>query len=224
MRILVVEDDELVASGIKHGLPKAGYTVDVVDSAEAADEYLKTEKFDLAVVDIGLPGEDGLEFIRRMRGRGNRLPMLILSARTRMEDTVRGLDVGADDYMVKPFRLPELAARIRALIRRSHSIADSCLRHGPLVLDTAARSGELGGESLDLTNREWAILEMLLMASPNVVSKARLVQALAGWDKDITQNAIEVHMSRLRAKLAAGEIGIRTVRGIGYRIDPFVET
>ncbi len=172
------------------------------------------------MVDIGLPGEDGLSFIRRLRSRRDSLPILILSARTRLEDTIKGLDVGADDYMVKPFRLPELAARIRALIRRSNSIADSCLRHGPLVLDIAAHSGTLAGVPLELTNREWAILEMLLMASPNVVSKSRLVQALAGWDKDITPNAVEVHVSRLRPKLSAGGVGIRTVRGIGYRIDP----
>jgi DNA-binding response OmpR family regulator len=137
-----------------------------------------------------------------------------------MEDTINGLDVGADDYMVKPFRLPELVARMRALIRRSHAVTDAALRHGPLSLNTATREATLAGRPLELTNREWAILEALLMASPNVLNKSRLVQTLAGWDKDITPNAVEVHVSRLRAKLAASGMEIRTVRGIGYRIDP----
>lgn len=219
MRVLVVEDDELVADGLKQGLAQAGLTVDVAGSAEQAEAFLGTEEFDLAVVDIGLPKADGLTLIHRLRGRGDSLPVLVLSARGSMEDTISGLDVGADDYMIKPFRLPELVARIRALIRRSHAVADSCLRHGSLMLDTARRTASLGERPLELTNREWSILENLLMASPNVVSKDKLVQSLAGWDKDITPNAIEVHVSRLRGKLAAGRIGIRTVRGIGYRID-----
>ena len=133
--------------------------------------------------------------------------------------TIRGLDAGADDYMSKPYRLPEVAARIRALIRRSNAVADACLSHDGLRLDTRSRTATLNDEPLELTNREWAILELLLMASPAVVSKDRLVQSLAGWDKDITPNAIEVHVSRLRHKLATGTIVIRTVRGIGYRVD-----
>lgn len=224
MRILIVEDDDLVASGIKQGLRHFGYTVDLANSAEEAERSLKLETFDLAVVDIGLPGLDGLTFIRRLRAGDNAIPVLVLSARASMEDTVKGLDVGADDYMCKPFRLPELVARIRALIRRANALTDASLRHGSLSLDTATRSATLDDRPLDLTNREWAILEKLLMASPGVVSKDRLVQSLAGWDKDITPNAIEVHVSRLRAKLAAGNIEIRTVRGIGYRMDPVPET
>jgi DNA-binding response OmpR family regulator len=147
------------------------------------------------------------------------MPTLVLTAKGDMEDTIRGLDSGADDYMVKPYRLPEVAARVRALIRRANAVTDACLRHNGLCLDTRQRVATLNGEALELTNREWAILEMLLMASPAVVSKDKLVQSLAGWDKDITPNAIEVHVSRLRAKLAPGEIVIRTVRGIGYRVD-----
>jgi len=223
VRILVVEDDDLVACGIKQCLLQAGYTADMAGSAESAELSLKSETFDLAVVDIGLPGLDGLTFIRHLRKRDNPIPVLVLSARASMEDTIKGLDVGADDYMVKPFRLPELVARIRALIRRSHAITDASLRHGQLMLNTATRDATLDEQPLELTNREWAILETLLMASPNVVSKHRLVQSLAGWDKDITLNAIEVHISRLRAKLATGNIEIRTVRGIGYRMDPVLE-
>ncbi|MEK8030349.1 response regulator [Ideonella sp. DXS29W] len=223
MRLLVVEDDGLVAAGLKQGLTRAGYTVDVAGSAEAAEASVKNESFDLAVVDIGLPGSDGLTLIRRWRSEGRALPVLVLSARSSMEDTISGLDVGADDYLGKPFRLPELAARIRALIRRAHAVAETVLRHGALQLDTATHSATLAGAPLELTPREWAILEILMLASPNVVSKDRLVQGLAGWDKDITPNAVEVHVSRLRAKLGIGGIEIRTVRGIGYRLDAPVE-
>lgn len=219
MRILIVEDDVLVAKGLKQGLQQLGYTVDVAGSAEDAAAFVLGEIFDMALVDIGLPKADGLCFIRQLRKQENRLPVLILSARESMEDTIRGLDAGADDYMTKPYRLPEVAARMRALIRRSNAITDACLRHDGLCLDTRSRTASLNNEPLELTNREWAILEMLLMASPGVVSKEKLVQSLAGWDKDITQNAIEVHMSRLRSKLLSGSINIRTVRGIGYRVD-----
>lgn len=219
MRILIVEDDELVAQGLKQGLQQLGYTVDLAASAESAEDFFGHEDFDMALVDIGLPGRDGLELIRRLRAAGNSTPILMLTARGSMDDTVRGLDAGADDYLAKPYRLPEVAARMRALIRRSNALADACLQHGGLRLDTCSRQATLGGEALELTGREWAILEMLLMASPAVVSKDRLVQSLAGWDKDITPNAIEVHVSRLRAKLAPGAVVIRTVRGIGYRVD-----
>ncbi|WP_292979514.1 response regulator [Nitrosomonas sp.] len=219
MRILVVEDDSLVASGIKQGLANAGYAVDVAKSAENAESHLQGENFDLAVVDIGLPDTDGLTLVQRLRARKMRLPVLVLTARGSMEDTIAGLDVGADDYMTKPFRLPELIARIRALIRRAHSVASTELRHDQLILNTGSHTATLHGEPLVLTMREWTILETLLLASPKVVSKEKLLQSLTGWDKNITPNAIEVHVSRLRAKIAPGGIEIRTVRGIGYRID-----
>lgn len=219
MRILIVEDDSLVAQGLKQGLMQLGYTVDVASSAEEAEVCVQGEVFDIALVDLSLPRADGLQFIGQLRARGNHLPTLILTASDSMEDTVKGLDAGADDYMTKPYRLPEVAARIRALIRRSHALADACLRHDGICLDTRTRTATLNDAALDLTNREWAILEMLLMASPAVVSKDKLAQRLAGWDKDITPNAIEVHISRLRQKLSADSIPIRTVRGIGYRID-----
>lgn len=219
MRILIVEDDNLVAQGLKQGLQQMGYTCDVAQSAEEAEACINGEVFDIALVDISLPRADGLSFIRQLRSRGNRLPALVLTASDSMDDTVSGLDAGADDYMTKPYRLPEVAARIRALIRRSNAIADACLRHDGLCLDTRVHTATLNGAELELTNREWAILEILLMASPAVVSKDKLVQRLAGWDKDVTPNAIEVHLSRLRQKLTAGSIVIRTVRGIGYRID-----
>lgn len=219
MRILIVEDDRLVAEGLKQGLQQGGYTVDLVSDAESAEFFLSSEPFDIALVDIGLPGIDGFELIRRLRQRGEGLPVIVLTARTSVEDTVIGLDTGADDYLAKPYRLPEVLARVRALIRRANAISDACLRHDALLMDTRTRTATLNGEALELTNREWAILELLIFSSPNVVSKDKLVQNLAGWDKDITPNAIEVHISRLRSKLAPGKVVIRTVRGIGYRVD-----
>ncbi len=219
MRILVVEDDTLVAEGIKQGLEREHFTVDVVGSAEQAETYLHGEHFDLLIVDLGLPKADGFSLVRQLRQTGQKTPVLILTARDTLEDCVKGLEVGADDYMVKPFRLPELVARIRALIRRAHSITDSKLSHGELELDTARHTATLKGQALELTNREWAILELLLMQSPKVVSKDKIVQALAGWDVDLSPNAIEVYISRLRSKLAASGVLIRTIRGMGYRID-----
>jgi len=220
MRVLIIEDDELVANGLKQGLQQLQYTVDLASSAEEAAAVMSHELFDIAVVDIGLPKSDGLSFVAGLRASGNVMPVLILSARDTMDDTVNGLDAGADDYMTKPFRLPELGARLRALLRRSHDKADARIRHGHLTLDTRSHLATLNdGSLIDLTKREWDILEILLLASPNVVSKDKLLQSLAGWDKDITPNAIEVHISRLRSKLEHIPVMIRTIRGIGYRVD-----
>jgi DNA-binding response OmpR family regulator len=220
MRLLIVEDDALLADGLREGLLRSGFTVDHLGNAEQAEiQFAAGEVFDLAIVDLGLPGRDGLSLIRSLRGRGLTLPVLILTARDALEDCVKGLEAGADDYMSKPFRLPELIARVRALIRRAHAVTSTRLRHGSLELDTAAHTASLAGAALELTQREWAILELLLLESPKVVSKDRLLQSLAGWDKEMTPNAVEVHVSRLRAKLADAAIDIRTVRGIGYRVD-----
>ncbi len=220
MRILVVEDDPLVASGIKEGLRLARFTVDLVGRAEQAEAQIRAgEVFDLAIIDLGLPGMDGLSLIRQLRQSGIQLPILILTARDSLEDCVQGLEVGADDYMTKPFRLPELAARVRALVRRANSVVSSILNYGALELDTTRHSATLAGMPLELTLSEWTLLETMVMLSPQVASKARLLQTLSGWDKDMSANAIEVHVSRLRAKLADSGLCIRTVRGIGYRLD-----
>jgi DNA-binding response OmpR family regulator len=220
MRILVVEDDPLVSSGIKEGLGLADFTVDLFDRAEHALSQLRAgETFDLAVVDLGLPGMDGHALIECLRRQDHRLPVLILTARDTLEDCVKGLEAGADDYMTKPFRLAELVARVRALIRRSNAITTSKLSCGPLEFDTSSRLVTVSGSELDLTTRERALLEVLMMQCPQVSSKTKLLQTLSGWDKDMTPNAIEVHVFRLRAKLAASGITIRTVRGIGYRLD-----
>jgi DNA-binding response OmpR family regulator len=218
MRILVVEDDALVADAIRRGLSEAGYAVDHVESAERAGTALGTESFDLAVVDIGLPGADGLVLLQRMRRAGTAVPVLILTARDALADRVNALDLGADDYLVKPFALPELVARCRALIRRSRSAASAELVIGELRLDLAARRVEVEGKAVSLTRREWAVLECLSLNIGRVVAKDRLLQAIANWDEDIGANAIEVYVSRLRTKLG-GSAPIRTVRGLGYRLD-----
>ncbi|WP_079432979.1 response regulator [Zoogloea sp. LCSB751] len=219
MRILVVEDDKTLAAGLVEGLEREGFMVDRLEAAEPAEAVLQHTAYDLAIVDIGLPGMDGLELIRRVRRRNVLTPILILTARDGLDDRVVGLDVGGDDYLVKPFLLPELLARIRALIRRSRAAASMMLSVGPLALDVQRRSATLAGAGLELTGREWDVLEQLALAAPKVVAKQKLTDSLSQWDKEITPNAVEIYVSRLRSKLASSGVGIRTVRGIGYRIE-----
>lgn len=219
MRILLIEDDVMVARGIREGLEKTGNAVDHSVAAEPVESSIELTQYDLAIVDIGLPGMSGHEFIRRLRRRGIKVPILILTARDGVDDRVIGLDLGADDYMVKPFHLPELQARVRALIRRSRSVASSELGAGLLSLDLSRMTATINGAPLELTGREWDILQQLLLASPNVVSKQKMVESLSEWDNELTLNAIEIYISRLRAKLQGGGVEIRTLRGIGYRLD-----
>jgi DNA-binding response OmpR family regulator len=219
MRLLLVEDDLMVASGIKLGLSDAGYTVDWVGSAERAEQALDKDSFDAAILDIGLPGVDGLELTRRVRARGLAMPVLILTARDALHDRVQGLDLGADDYMVKPFELPELLARLRALLRRSQAATTAVLGFGALEMDTAQRRATLAGQALELGPREWTVLEYMLLQAPKPAAKDKLLAALTGWDKEITPNAIEVYVSRLRAKLEPAGIRLRAVRGFGYRLE-----
>lgn len=218
MRVLLVEDDDTLAAGLAEGLARAGYAVDRVASAERAYPALALAAYDLAIVDIGLPGEDGYALLRRLRAAGQTLPVLMLTARDALDDRVRGLDTGADDYLVKPCLLPELLARVRALLRRSRSDGRPLLGFGPLVLDPSCRSAQLAGVPLELTGREWDVLEHLVLAAPRVVAKQRLIDGLSQWDRELTPNAVEIYVSRLRAKLAPAVL-IRTVRGIGYRLD-----
>ena len=218
MRILIVEDDELVADALKRGLAAAGFTVDRLASAEKAELALTQEAFDVAVIDIGLPGIDGLTLVRRLRRAGCGTPVLILTARDGLADRVDALDLGADDYLTKPFELAEVAARCRALVRRTRSATSAELRIGALTLDLAGRAALLDGQALDLTRREWSILESLVLEAGRVVRKEHLLRAIAGWDEELSPNAVEVHVSRLRAKLGDA-VSIRTVRGLGYRLD-----
>ena len=219
MRLLLVEDDVMVASGMKLGLCDAGYTVDWVGSGERAVQALEAESFDLAIVDIGLPGMDGLQLTQRIRASGCTMPVLILTARDALQDRVQGLDLGADDYMLKPFELPELLARLRALLRRSQAATSAVLSFGPLEMDTAHRRVTLAGQLMELGPREWSVLEYLLLQAPKPAAKDKLLLALTGWDKEITPNAIEVYVSRLRAKLEPAGIALRAIRGFGYRLE-----
>ena len=224
MRLLLVEDDVLVASGVKLGLSDAGYAVDWVGSAERALEVSQSESFDIAVIDIGLPRMDGLALTQALRQSGPAMPVLILTARDALNDRVQGLDNGADDYMVKPFELPELLARLRALLRRSQAATSAVLKFGPLELDTALRSASIcqagaSRQALELGPREWAVLEYLLLQAPKPSNKDKLLHALTGWDKEITPNAVEVYISRLRAKLEPFGIALKAIRGFGYRLE-----
>lgn len=227
MRLLLVEDDVMVASGIKLGLANAGYAVDWVGSGERAEEVLRTEVFDAAIIDIGLPNMDGLELTKRLRRpemASHNMPVLILTARDALHDRVQGLDLGADDYMVKPFELPELLARLRALLRRSQAATSAVLTFGPIELDTANRrawANKEGGQQapIELGPREWTVMEYLLINAPKPASKEKLLQALTGWDKEITPNAVEVYISRLRGKLEPHGVALRSIRGFGYRLE-----
>jgi DNA-binding response OmpR family regulator len=203
---------------MRRGLSQAGFAVDHVISAELAEAALAHETFDLLLVDIGLPGADGFELVRRLRRGSNATPVLIVTARDAVSDRVGALDLGADDYLVKPFALPELAARCRALIRRSKSASNPDVAVGPLRLDIARRETRVNTRAVELTRREWAILECLALHAGQVVAKDRLQQAISTWEDGITTNAVEVYISRLRGKLGE-EVAIRTVRGLGYRLD-----
>jgi two-component system, OmpR family, response regulator len=223
MRLLLVEDDVMVASGVKLGLSGAGYAVDWVGSGERALEVLKTETFDAAIIDLGLPKMDGLELTQLMRQAGHAMPILILTARDALEDRVHGLDNGADDYMVKPFELPELLARLRALLRRSQAATSSSVTFGPITLDTAMRQAHAQTnqtqQGIELGPREWTVLEYLMLQAPKPAAKEKILAALTGWDKEITANAVEVYISRLRGKLEPHGVALRSIRGFGYRLE-----
>ena len=230
MRLLLVEDDVLVASGVKLGLTQAGYAVDWAGSAERALERTRSESFDIAVVDLGLPVMDGLELTRALRQAGHTMPVMILTARDALADRVQGLDEGADDYLVKPCELPELLARLRALLRRSQAATSAVLRCGPLELDTALRTAQIvlpvrdsagvpQRQLLELGPREWAVMEYLLLQAPKPASKERLLLALTGSDQEISANAVEVYISRLRAKLEPHGLALKSIRGVGYRLE-----
>ncbi len=216
MRILIVEDDASLGAGLKTGLGQDGYAADWVQDAAAAEHALRLEHFDLVVLDLGLPGRDGLALLRDLRRDGFCLPVLILTARDAVAERVAGLDAGADDYLIKPCDLDELSARIRALRRRSQGNSGSVLRVGDLTLDSVGRQVTLGDRLLCLSPREYALLETLLGSPDQVVPRARLQAATYGWGDEVESNALEVHIHHLRRKL--GKDRIQTVRGVGYRL------
>lgn len=219
MRILIVEDDALLADGLARALRQSGYVVDWAKDGKQADAWLTDQEYDLALLDIGLPGLDGSEVLQRLRSRKQHTPVLVLSAREEIEERVRLLDLGADDYLVKPVILSELEARVRALIRRGRATPEPELQVGKLRLDTVGKRAWLGEVPLELTAREWGALEYLASRVNRIVSKEQIMQSLYGWDEEITPNAVEKFISRLRCKLETAGIIIRTVRGLGYYLE-----
>lgn len=220
MRILIAEDDQVLADGLLRTLRAAGAAVDHVANGEDADAaLLMHDGFGLLILDLGLPKLGGLEVLRRLRARGSRLPVLILTAADSVEDRVRGLDLGADDYMAKPFALAELEARVRALVRRGNGAASSVIQHGPLVYDQAGRVATIDGKMVELSARELSLLEVLLQRAGRLVSKEQLVERLCEWGDEVSTNAIEVYIHRLRKKIERGPIRIATVRGLGYCLE-----
>jgi len=223
VRILIAEDDEVLADGLSRSLRAAGYAVDVVGNGQAADSALAAQHFDVLILDLGLPELAGLEVLRRLRARDSRIPVLILTAADSVEQRVKGLDLGADDYMAKPFALSELEARVRALTRRSLAGAQALMRNGPLALDPAGKVATLNDLPLELSARELGLLEILISRPGRLVSKEQLVDHLCEWGEEVSTNAIEVYVHRLRKKIEPGGIRIVTVRGLGYSMRRVVE-
>lgn len=217
MRLLLVEDDELLGDAVKTGLTQFGYVVDWLRDGEAARAALKTESFELIILDLGLPKMSGLQFLQHIRNESNNTPVIILTARESVEDRVKGLDSGADDYLIKPFDLNELSARIRALVRRSQGRADTSIQYRNLHLDPAAHEVLVDGQLVNVPRREFALLQKLLENIGQVLSREQLMQSIYGWEEDVDSNALEVHIHNLRKKLNAHYI--RTIRGIGYMIE-----
>ena len=219
MRILLVEDDKLLGDGIKTGLKHFSYTVDWVEKGGFALQALQTDSFELIVLDLGLPDIDGIELVKKIRKSGAaNTPILILTARDQIEDKLSGLNAGADDYMIKPFDLRELEARIRVLSRRNHGHADDMIEIGQLHLNLSAHTAEYCGAVLTLSRREFQLLRVLVENQNRVLSRAQLEQMAYGWDDEIESNAVEVHIHNLRKKMSNNQV-IKTIRGVGYMLN-----
>lgn len=218
MHVLLVEDDAVLADGLTRILQGHGMLVEVVGNGTQADQVLQRAEVAVVVLDIGLPGIDGFEVVRRLRARGSAIPVLLLTARDAVEDRVRGLETGADDYLVKPFATAELVARIKALARRN-TPKPAVLSLGDLTLDTDGKRARIKDRVIDLSVREWAVLEYLMQHGTRVVSKQQIIDAILPWGDDLTLNAVEVYISRLRLKIADAGISIRTIRGFGYLLE-----
>ena len=216
MRVLLVEDDEMIGKAVCQGLRGAGFVVDWVVDAPSAESSLSTHRYDLAILDLGLPSRDGMALLRSLRARGDELPVLIASARDAVADRISGLNAGADDYMTKPFDLDEMIARAHAVVRRRAGSAGPELRAGQLSLNPAERRVTLRGVEVNLSPREFAILEALMRRPAVVLSREQLEEAVYGWGDEVGSNAVEVHLHHLRRKLGADTI--RNVRGVGYRL------
>jgi two-component system OmpR family response regulator len=219
MKLLLVEDDAILRDGLARSLQQAGHAVDSTASGVEANHILAEAEYDLLILDLGLQGRDGLDVLGRFRAHDKNTPVLIITARDSVDDRVSGLDLGADDYLTKPFNLAELEARVRALLRRATGAPDNQLTMGNLRLDLAGRRAWLGDEPLDLSARELGVLEILMLRAGRVVNKAQLAERLTGWEEEIGANAIEVYVHRLRKKLERANIAIRTIRGLGYLME-----
>lgn len=211
-----MEDDEILSDGISKALRQAGYAVDRLNSGIDADVALETNNFDLLILDLGLPQMDGLEVLRRLRSRKQNMPVLILTARDGLADRVIGLDFGADDYLTKPFDLPELEARVRAMLRRKLTAGDLVVSFGALNFETVARKLTVGDTAIELSARELALIEVLMLKGQSIVAKEQLIEHIYGFDEDVTPNAIEVTMHRLRKKIEPFGVTVRAIRGLGY--------
>ena len=219
MRILIVEDDLVLADGLKNSLTQSGYAVDLMTSGIDADGVLAYLTFDLVLLDLSLPKLSGFEVLKRLRGRGSKMPVLILTANDDIDNRVKGLDLGADDYLSKPFNLAELEARVRALIRRGQAGGSAIISVGKLQLDTTSRAATYNDTSLNLSARELAVLEILILKAGKVVNKEQMLEKLCNFDEDISDNALEVYLHRVRKKLELSDINIRTIRGLGYMLE-----
>jgi two-component system OmpR family response regulator len=219
VRILIADDDAILAHGLTRALRHSGYAVDCARTGSDADAALATSAYDLLILDLGLPKLSGFDVLKRLRGRQSNVPVLILTALDAVSERVRGLDLGADDYLAKPFALRELEARVRALTRRGQAGASSLLRHGDLTFDQVSRAAALKGKLLHLSAHETGLLEILLRRAGKMVSKERLVDHMCEWGEEVSTNAIEVYIHRLRKKLDSGGVKIVTVRGLGYCLE-----
>jgi two-component system OmpR family response regulator len=216
VRLLIAEDDPILADGLMHSLRASGHAVDCVADGVAADAALASGAFDLVILDLGMPRMHGLEVLRRMRARKSRIPVLILTAHDATEDRVAGLDLGADDYLTKPFELVELEARIRAVARRAGHGGQAVVELGNLTFDTVDRRARVRGEAVDLSARELALLELLVARAGRLVSKEQILDHVCEWGDEVSENAVEVYIHRLRRKLEPGGVRISTLRGLGY--------
>lgn len=216
MRILLVEDDAMIGEEVERALRTDGYTVDWVQRVDPADTALKTTQYDAALLDLGLPDGDGLQLLRVLRGRKQTLPVMVITAREAVRDRIEGLDAGADDYVLKPFDVDELLARLRALIRRAAGASGNAIEIGEVSIDLGARQAQRNGQSVALSAREWAVLEPLVLRPGAIQSRTQLEEKLYGWSEEVSSNAVEVHIHNLRRKL--GNDLIRNIRGVGYMV------
>ncbi|WP_323017103.1 response regulator transcription factor [Castellaniella sp.] len=219
MRVLVIEDDTTLGHALQEFLGGQGYAVDWLQSGDRVEGAVAGQSYDLLLLDLNLPGLNGLEVLQRLRAGGSQIPVLILTARDGLDDRVAGLDAGADDYVTKPFELAELAARVRAMARRHAGQAQTILECGPLAFDTVGRQIRVSGKRLALSVRELSVLEMLMARPGRVVTKQQIVNSLSAWDADFSENAVEVYVYRLRKRLDGTGASIQTVRGFGYLLD-----